>query len=246
MATLKLLSSMAPKACLAAAIELYGKSHTDRVLAEAAGGVDVTQRIAAGEAVDLVVLSDDAIEKLQAGGHVARDGRMPLMSSGIAVAVKTGAASPTISNEAAVKAAVLGSASISYSTGPSGRYLESLFTRWGILESIRERVVVPPPGTPVAELVASGEADLGFQQLSEMLNAPGIRVLGPLPDDIQQETIFSGAVTSVSTMKESARDLLRFLASPALGTIRLQFGMSAVDRREALSNPYEIATKTIT
>jgi len=228
MVTLKLLSSMAPKAYLAAAIELFERSYADRVVAEAAGGVDVAQRIASGEAVDVVVLSDDAIDKLQAGGHVARDGRMPLMSSGIAVAVKAGAAFPEICNEAAVRAAVLISSSLSYSTGPSGRYLESLFARWGILETIRARIVVPPAGTPVAELVANGRAALGFQQLSEMLHAPGIRVVGGLPEDIQQETVFSGGVTSVSTRGSEARQLLRYLESPALGPLRVKFGMSAV------------------
>ena len=226
MATLKLLSSMAPKACLAAAVDLYAKSHTDRVLAEAAGGVDVARRIASGEASDIVVLSDDAIDKLLAAGHVMREGHTPLMRSGIALAVNAAASPPEISTEASVKAAVLNSPSLSYSSGPSGRYLETLFARWGILETIRARIVVPPPGTPVAELVANGTAALGFQQLSEMLYAPGICLVGGLPAEIQQETIFAGAVTRVSGMGESARALLRFLASPALAPLRLHFGMA--------------------
>jgi molybdate transport system substrate-binding protein len=215
---------------LAAAAELYGESHADRVVAQAAGGVDVARRIAAGEAVDIVVLSDDAIEKLQADGHLARESRRPLMSSGIVVAVKAGVAAPDISTEAAVRAAVLNAPSLSYSTGPSGRYLQSLFARWGILETVSPRIVVPFPGTPVGELVANGSAAMGFQQLSEMLHAPGIRVLGALPHDIQQETIFTGAVTRAATAGGPARELLRYLASPTLDSVRLKFGMSAVKR----------------
>ena len=228
MTTLRLLSSMAPKDCLAAAIELYEQSHPDQIEAHAAGGVDVLGRIAAGEVADIVVLADDAIDKLQQEGHVRPASRRPLLSSGIAVASRPSAPYSDISNEPALRTAVLDAPSLSYSTGPSGRYLESLFTRWKILDTIRTRIIVPPPGTPVASLVADGTATLGFQQLSEMLRVPGIRVLGALPPEIQRETVFTGAITSVSAQQESAREFLIFLASPALAPIWLKFGMSGV------------------
>jgi molybdate transport system substrate-binding protein len=229
MAALQLLSSMAPKRFLAEALELYARSHAERVIAQFAGGMDVARRIGMGESVDVVVLSDDAIEKLQIDGYVERDSRMPLMSSGIAVAVPAGAVAPDISNEDTVKSAVLHAPSLSYSTGPSGRYLESLFARWGILESVRARIAVPPPGTPVAQLVADGSVAMGFQQLSEMLHIPGIWVVGSLPRDIQQETVFSGAITCISSQGEKARHLLRFLGSAELDCIKTKFGMSSLD-----------------
>jgi len=134
-----------------------------------------------------------------------------------------------------VKDAVLAAPALSYSTGPSGRYLESLFARWGILDQIRARIVVPPPGTPVAQLVASGKAALGFQQLSELLNVPGIQVVGPLPGEIQHLTTFTGAVTTKSSNVAAARAFLRFAASEAVEVIRARFGMATASRATSLS-----------
>lgn len=227
MSTLTVLSSMAPRECLAAAINAYEKSQPVRVEAQAAGGVDVARRIEAGEAVDLVVLADDAIDKLCASGYLTRENRQGLMTSGIAVGIRSGKGDLDLSCESAVKDAVLASPSLSYSTGPSGRYLESLFVRWGILERIRSRIIVPPPGTPVAQLVASGKAALGFQQMSELLNVPGIEVAGPLPAEIQHLTTFTGAITAKSLNVAAARAFLSFVASEAVDEIRSRFGMSA-------------------
>jgi molybdate transport system substrate-binding protein len=195
--------------------------------AQAAGGVDVTRRIQAGEAVDLVVLADEAIDKLCASGHLARGYRRDLMTCGIAVGVRSGSNDVDISSESAVKNAVLAAASLSYSTGPSGRYLESLFVRWGILDQIRSSIIVPPPGVPVAQLVASGRAALGFQQLSELLNVAGVEVVGPLPGEIQHLTTFTGALAAKSPNVAAARGFLDFVASEAVEAIRARFGMSA-------------------
>src|SRR5581483_12145047 len=95
------------------------------------------------------------------------DSRVDLVRSGIAIAVRDGASQPDVGTEEAVKRAVSGAKTLSYSTGPSGVYLEKLFDRWGILQEIRSRIVVPPPGVPVGSLVANGTVELGFQQLSE-------------------------------------------------------------------------------
>jgi molybdate transport system substrate-binding protein len=120
---LKLLSSMAPREVLAAGIAAYQESHPTSIEAEAAGGVEVARRVAVGEAVDIVVLSSDAIDKLIEGGQLSAAGRVDLMNSEIAVAVPAGAPRPSLVDEAAVRAAVVAAASVSYSTGPSGRYL---------------------------------------------------------------------------------------------------------------------------
>lgn len=227
-ATLKLLSSMAPREVLAAAVALYKESQPASIVAEAAGGVEVARRVAAGETVDVVVLASDAIDTLIKGGQLSAASRIDLMSSQIAVAVPAGAPHPGLADEAAVKAAVIAAASISFSTGPSGRYLEKLFDRWGILDSLRARIVVPPPGMPVARLVASGEVRLGFQQLSELLGAPGIDLLGPLPAPIQQLTTFTGAVTSACRNPGAAHALLSFLASAPLDALKQRLGMAGV------------------
>jgi molybdate transport system substrate-binding protein len=117
---------------------------------------------------------------------------------------------------------------LSYSTGPSGVYLEKMFARWGILEDIRSRIVVPPPGIPVASLVASGAAELGFQQTSELLNRPGIEVIGPLPAAIQTVTIFSGGISAVCARPEAARALLRYMASAAASAVKQRYGLDGV------------------
>ena len=223
---LKLLSSMATREVLADLVAQYEKTAAQSVVAEAAGGVDVAKRVQAGEACDVVVLAADAIDKLMAAGKAVAGSRVDVVASGIAVAVRAGAERPDIGDEEALKRAVRSARSLSYSTGPSGVYLEKTFERWGILGEIRERIVVPPPGVPVATLVADGRAELGFQQLSELLNKPGVDVIGPLPPAVQYTTIFSGAVASACTRPDAARALLAFLASPAAEAAKRRYGMT--------------------
>jgi molybdate transport system substrate-binding protein len=211
-ASLKLLSSMATRELLALLAARYQRETDVPVNAEAAGGVEVAKRIGAGEACDVVVLAANAIDKLIAEGRIS-GGRVDLLRSGVAIAVRADAPQPAVRTEVEVKAAVLAAPSLSYSTGPSGVYLEQLFGRWGILEQIRPRIVVPAPGVPVGSLVAEGRAALGFQQLSELMNLPGIIVLGPLPPAIQTMTVFAGGVCAASTQPVAAGALLAFLAS---------------------------------
>jgi molybdate transport system substrate-binding protein len=224
-APLKVISSMATRELLAALAAQYQRNSGQAVVTEAGGGVDVAKRIAAGEAMDVAVLASSAIDKLVAEGRVLA--RVDLVQSGVAVAVRAGAAAPALDTEEAVKAAVLAAGSLSYSTGPSGVYLEKLFARWGILEQIRGRIMVPPPGVPVGSLVASGQVELGFQQLSELMNLAGIRVLGPLPDSIQALTVFSGGVCASSAAPAAARALLQYMASAEVAATKVQFGMVA-------------------
>jgi molybdate transport system substrate-binding protein len=219
---------MAPREILAAAIALYAADRAISIEAQAAGGVEVARRITAGEAADIVVLSNDAIDKLIEGGHLTATDRMDLMSSGIAVAVPAGAPHPDLIDEQAVKTAVVAAHTVSYSTGPSGRYLEKLFDRWGVLQSLRARIIVPPPGVPVASLIARGDVKLGFQQLSELIGVSGIDVVGPLPPEIQYITTFTAALTPACTSAEAARGFLSFLASPDLDPIKRRYGMTGV------------------
>lgn len=227
MRSLKLISSMATREMLAALAARYQQESGRDVHAEAAGGVDVAKRIAAGEPHDVVVLASNAIDRLMADGAVLAGSRVDLVRSGVAIAVPAAAARPPIGSPADVKAAVLAAPSLSYSTGPSGVYLEKLFKHWGILDEISPRIVVPPPGVPVGALVAEGRAALGFQQLSELMNLPGIAVLGSLPDEIQTMTVFSGGICTASSEAAAARALLGFLASPATTALKQRYGMEA-------------------
>ncbi len=225
---LRVLSSMAPRDVLAAGIALYHERSSNRVAAEAAGGVDAARRVSSGEAVDVVVLASDAIGKLIAGGALTEAGRTDLMTSGIAAAVRAGTPHPDMTDETALEKAVLGAASVSYSTGPSGTYLEKLFERWGILATIRDRIVIPPPGVPVARLVAAGQAALGFQQLSELINVPGVEVAGALPAPIQHITTFTAGISRTCVNSAAADDFLSFMASPQLDLLKQHHGMAPV------------------
>ena len=224
---LKLISSMATREVLSELASQYERSSSHPVVTEAAGGVDVAKRVQAGEAVDVVVLASNAIDKLIADGKVLNGSRVDLVRSGVAVAVRAGAQRPDISSEEGVKRAVLAATTLSYSTGPSGVYLEKMFERWGVLEQIRPRIVVPPPGVPVGSLVAGGKVELGFQQLSELMSLQGIDVVGPLPPEIQTITVFSGGVAMSSTQPDAARALLTFMAAPCAVAVKQLHGMES-------------------
>jgi molybdate transport system substrate-binding protein len=225
--SLKLLSSMATRELLNELVSQYQRSTGHAVISEAAGGVDVAKRVRAGEAVDVVVLSSTAIDSLIAAGSLLPDSRTDLVRSGVSIAVRAGAARPDVGTADAVRSAVLAAKTLSYSTGPSGVYLEKLFERWGILEQIRNRIVVPPPGVPVGSLIANGSVELGFQQLSELMTLSGVDVVGPLPEDIQTITVFSGGISSGCTHADLAGALLNYLASPAAAETKSHYGMEA-------------------
>lgn len=216
---------MATRQLLAELVADYAKLANADISIESVGGVDAAKRVQTGEVFDVVILASDAIDKLIAACHVDPTSKVNLVNSGVAVAVKAGAELPDLSSEAAVKAAVLAAKTVSYSTGPSGVALAKLFERWGIAESIANRIVQAPPGVPVGSLVAKGEVELGFQQLSELIHLDGIRIVGPLPPEIQITTTFSAGVCTTSTKKEDAAKLLAYMASPDADSAKLRQGM---------------------
>jgi len=219
------ISSMATRQVLADLIPVFQSRAHCAVEMESMGGLDVARRITAAEPFDLVILASDAIDKLIASGHVLAGSRVDLVHSGVAVAVRADAPRPDIASADALRSAILGARSISYSTGPSGVALAKLFAAWGIAEQIKDRIVQAPVGVPVGTLVARGEVELGFQQLSELIDVPGIAVLGPLPADIQITTTFSAGVCATSTQPEAVRVLLEFLASPEAEAAKRRQGM---------------------
>jgi molybdate transport system substrate-binding protein len=222
---IKLISSMATRDVLADLVAQYQTSTSHTVVAEASGGVDVARRVQDGESFDVVVLAADAIDQLISAGKLLAGSRMDLVKSGVAIAVRAGAPVPDITTEDDIKRAVLAARTISYSTGPSGVYLLQLFERWGILETIKPRIVQAPPGVAVGSLVAKGEAALGFQQLSELINLSGITVLGPLPSAIQMITTFSAGVCATSRQAELAAALIAFMTAPQAASAKRKQGM---------------------
>lgn len=222
--TLTGVSSMATRVILGELSAQYEKASGDKVDIRSMGGVDAARLVRAGEATDVVVLASGVMSQLEAEGHVRAGSVRGVTRSGMAVVVRTGLPHPDISSEDAVRAAVAEARKVGYSTGPSGDHLLKLCARWGIAAE-DERLVKAPPGVPVGQLVAQGEADLGFQQLSEFLGVEGIEILGPLPDPIQATTVFAAGVASTSSQPDAARALIDYLTSPQTAEAKRRNGM---------------------
>ena len=194
---------MATQSLLKAMCARYLELHQVQVDIEFTGGVDAAKRVQSGEIFDLVFLAADAIDRLQTQGLLFANSRCDWVTSPVAVAVASNSVKPRIDSEAQLRNAVLSAPSLSYSTGPSGTYLEQLFKRWGIFEDIKDRILVPPPGTPVGLWVAQGKAALGFQQRSELMNQAGINVIGDLPPEVACITTFSAGAGMAAAHNEN-------------------------------------------
>lgn len=177
---------------------------------------------AAADAADMVIMSAAGIDALMAADLVAA--RHDLATSGIGVAVRAGAPRPDITSGAALQRAVLAAGSIVYSTGPSGVYLAALFERMGIAAAIAHKVK-QVQGEPAGAVVARGEAQIGFQQVSELLPVPGIDFVGPLPDDVQEITTFSAGILTASKVPHAARELIEFFTEPHAAPVIRRKGM---------------------
>jgi molybdate transport system substrate-binding protein len=143
----------------------------------------------------------------------------------VGVAVRAGAPKPDISSVDALKRALLASKSIGYSSGPSGAYLVSMFRRMGIADELKPKSRQTPPGVAVGDLIARGEVEIGFQQLSELLPVAGIDVLGPLPPEVQEITVFSGGIHVSAKEPGAAKSLVQFLIAPASVPVIKKKGM---------------------
>ena len=221
------ICSMATRQILAEVADAWQRRTGSEVAFESAGGVEAARRASDGEAFDVVVLAADVIDRLVASGRLVAGSRTDLARSGVAVAVRRDAPRPPIDSEEALRETLLAARSVGYSTGPSGIALQKLFERWGIAESIRSRLVQAPPGVPVGALIARGEVELGFQQLSELMHLDGIDVIGPMPPGLEIVTVFSGGLCSASTQPVAARALLDFIRSSETDESRRRNGMEA-------------------
>jgi molybdate transport system substrate-binding protein len=227
------ISSMATRQILSELSGAYQRRTGRSVAIESVGGVDAARRIRAGEAFDVIVLADDAMKQLEADGFLKSGSCAGFAESAIAVAVRSGAKHPSLTDEAATKAAILAAQSICYSTGPSGTHVVKLLEKWGVDQLMAARIVKAPPGVPVGALVARGEAELGFQQLSELLDLPGIEIAGPLPPEIQCVTLFSCGVGARASNGAGAQDLIGYLTASDADTAKRRHGMEPARQEPA-------------
>ncbi|GAB2695192.1 molybdate transport system substrate-binding protein [Microbacterium marinum] len=189
---------------------------------ESMGGVDAEKRVARGEAWDVVVLASGALQRLAADGHVGPATPFVLSQTGVAVPADgvgerpSGAAYDSVAD---LQDALRAARRIGYSTGPSGTALVSMIERWGITDAVGQ-LVQARPGVPVAAALAAGEVDLGFQQLSELVGQPGIRILGVMPEGATIDTVFAAAVATASPSPARAAEVVAQLASDAVAPIK--------------------------
>jgi molybdate transport system substrate-binding protein len=188
-------------------------------------------RLERGEPADVLIMVGYALGELAKKGKVIEDSRVDLANAPIGVAVKAGAPKPDISTSDAVKRALLAAKSVAYSDSASGVYISTeMFGKLGIEEAMKDKAK-KIPATPVGEIVAKGEAEMGFQQIAELKPVAGIDIVGQLPADLQKITTFSAGVATVSKEPEAGRALIRFLTSPVASSEIVRSGMEPIPPR---------------
>ena len=195
----------------------------------------IPTRLARGEAADVVILDGGSADELAKRGLVQAGSKILLARSLVGMVVRAGAAKPEIGSVEAFRKVLLAVKSIAYSDSASGIYLSTtLFAKLGVADQVAgktQKVRGPPSGEPVAAVVARGEAEIGFQQVSELINVPGVTFVGPIPAEVQPDVSFAGALTITSHQPEAARALIRFLASPDAATTIRKAGLTPVSGR---------------
>jgi molybdate transport system substrate-binding protein len=185
--------------------------------------------IGKGASGDLAILSDEAIDDLIRQGKIVAGSRVDLARSAIGIAVRQGAPKPDVASAAALKSALLAARNISYSkTGISGVYFPTVLERLGIAAQVAAKAVIPTPGVLVGDLVAKGDAELGVQQISELLPVPGIEIVGPLPAELQKLTVFSAGLFVGAAEPQVAKALVALLTSPSARSVYQRKGLEPV------------------
>ena len=185
-------------------------------------------RLERGEPADVLIMVGYALGDLVNKGKVVADSRIDLVKSPIGIAVKSGAPKPDISTTESVKRALLAAKSIAYSDSASGVYVSTeMFAKLGIADEMKDKAR-KIPAVPVGEIVARGDAEIGFQQISELLPVAGVDIVGPLPPELQKITVFAAGIATVSKEPDAGKALIKFLASPAANAAIVKSGMEPI------------------
>jgi molybdate transport system substrate-binding protein len=224
-AEIKVLASGATKEVVDEILPAFEKSSGHKVVIAFTGTANIKKRIAAGEVYDLVIVGGPVIDAFIQQGTIAKGSRTDLMKSGVGVAVRAGAPKPDIGSGESLKKALLAAKSIGYSSGPSGDYVLSLVGRMGIADQVKSKMRQVPSGQRIGTMIESGEAEIGFQQVSELIHEKGIDYVGPLSPDVQKITVFSAGLHSGAKEPEAAKDLVKTLTAPASAIVIRAHGM---------------------
>jgi molybdate transport system substrate-binding protein len=218
-AEIKLIASNALKAAYLELLPQFEMATGHKVTAAWSSSLVIQKRIAAGEDADLIILANilgnSLTEELIKQGKLVASSRAIFAKSGIGVAVRVGAPKPDISSTDAVKKSILAAKSITYSTGASGIYVVSMLQKLGIYDQVKSKVATVKPSEPVGDVVARGDAVMGFHQVSELIPVKGIQYLGPLPVELQNITVYSGGILNGTKEAAAATALAKFLTAPA-------------------------------
>ena len=190
----------------------------------------IPHRLERGENIDIVIMVGKSLDKLVAEGKIEPDSTMVLARSRVALAVRAGAPVPDISTVEALKQTLLNAKSIAYSDSASGTYVSKvMIPKLGLADALKDKIHMVP-AEPVGNVVARGEAEMGFQQLSELKPIQGIQLVGLIPDDVQVVTLFSAGIVKGAKNREGAQALLQFLSSPQHAATIDATGLEAANR----------------
>lgn len=211
---MKILCTNGVKSLMLDLVPAFERASGTKVVITWGSANGLLKELETGAGGDLAILTAEAIEGLITHGKVVAGSRVDLACSGIGVAVRKGANKPDIGSPEALKRALIAAKSVAHSkTGMSGIYFPTVLARLGIADAMKPKIVLPDPGTPVGEVVATGEAEIGIQQISELLPVAGIEIVGPLPDALQKITTFSAGVLTAAKEPSVAAALLKFVAA---------------------------------
>ena len=224
-AEIKVLSTQATQEAYLELVARFEKATGHKVATVFTGTLNVQKRLADGEAYDLIIMAGAAIDEQIGLGKAVAGSRVDFAKSGTGIAVRKGAARPDISSAGALRKTLLAAKSIGYSTGPSGVYMQSVFEKLGIAGEVKRKLKQTPSGVFVGTLIASGETEIGFQQISELVHFPGIDYVGPLPGELQRMTVFSAGVHAGAEQADAAKALLRFITAPAAAAVIRKHGL---------------------
>jgi molybdate transport system substrate-binding protein len=218
-AEIKVLSTQATEEAYKELVPQFEKASGHKVTTVFTGTLDALKRLSSGETYDLLIMARQQIDELSQSGKVVAGSRTDIAKSGVGMAVGKGKPKPDISTVDALKKTLLAAKSIGYSTGPSGIYVVSMFQKMGIADEIKGKLKQTPTGVFVGSIIASGEAEIGFQQVSELTFFPGIDYVGPIPAEVQLITVFSAGIPAGTKQADAAKALVSFVTAPAAATV---------------------------
>jgi molybdate transport system substrate-binding protein len=224
-AEIKVISQTAMREILEELVPMFEKSSGDKITVTFHSGAALPAKVRESMDSDLVVTTPTAIADLTSAGRLIAGSRIDFVRSGAGVAVKQGAPKPDIGTVEAFKNALLAAKSVGISSGPSGVHLQSVLVKLGIADAIQPKTVTPPLGERIGSIVARGEAEIGVQQITELLLMPGIDYVGPLPNELQANIVYALAIPASAPHRDAAQALAKFLTSPAAVPVMKKLGL---------------------